>query len=577
MPARSAEHARRRADLVVLDVMMPGMDGLEVCRRLRLAGDVPVIMLTALGAEQDRVVGLEIGADDYVTKPFSPRELVLRVDSVLRRSAGDHGCRAAAGDRRRRPRRRPQAPHGRQGRRGARLHRRASSTCCAFLVGHPGQAFSREELLTQVWGWSFGDSVDRDRPRAPAAREGRGRPDRTRAAGDRLGHRLPLGRRVVSEQLQILAVAAGGGAVVGVLGLLAGWLLRRRSLRWQLALVAVVSVTTVIVGVVGDRAADVPLAPRPRCGHARDPRGRGDLARGRRDPVRGAGAVVAQASGRRYAASVAACPRDPRRTLPPSCASWPASWPRPVAGSRRPRRVSPGSRSPGASSSPGSPTTCAPRWPGSGRWPRRSRTTWPSTRRATTARSAARSTGWSRWSTTSSSSRASTPACCASSPRSSCSATWSARRSPGPTRSRAPAAYASRATCSPASRSPSTPPGSAGCWATSSSTASGTPRPTARSTWPHARWTAASSSRSPTAAAASTTSRASGSSTSATAGPRRAPPSRRSTTCTPRAPGSAWRSSRASSRRTTARWRWPTSSADEAGAAGCRFVVRLPA
>ena len=66
--------------------MLPGVDGLEVCRRLRATSDVPVIMLTALGEEQDRVVGLEIGADDYVTKPFSPRELVLRVDSVLRRA-----------------------------------------------------------------------------------------------------------------------------------------------------------------------------------------------------------------------------------------------------------------------------------------------------------------------------------------------------------------------------------------------------------------------------------------------------------------------------------------------------------
>ena len=68
--------------------MLPGLDGLEVCRRLRAASDVPVIMLTALGDEPDRVVGLEIGADDYVTKPFSPRELVLRVDSVLRRVGG---------------------------------------------------------------------------------------------------------------------------------------------------------------------------------------------------------------------------------------------------------------------------------------------------------------------------------------------------------------------------------------------------------------------------------------------------------------------------------------------------------
>ena len=76
-------------DLVVLDLMLPDLDGLEVCRRLRSTSDVPVIMLTALGGEVDRVLGLEVGADDYVTKPFSPRELVLRVQSVLRRAGRD--------------------------------------------------------------------------------------------------------------------------------------------------------------------------------------------------------------------------------------------------------------------------------------------------------------------------------------------------------------------------------------------------------------------------------------------------------------------------------------------------------
>ena len=83
-------------DLVVLDLMLPDLDGLEVCRRLRATSDVPVIMLTALGGEVDRVLGLEVGADDYVTKPFSPRELVLRVQSVLRRAAqGDRRVRCA--------------------------------------------------------------------------------------------------------------------------------------------------------------------------------------------------------------------------------------------------------------------------------------------------------------------------------------------------------------------------------------------------------------------------------------------------------------------------------------------------
>ena len=144
-----------RVDLVVLDLMLPGIDGLEVCRRLRAASDVPVIMLTALGSEADRVVGLERGADDYVTKPFSPRELVLRVESVLRR-AGE----------------RPEPDQGRLedgdlvvdlGRHEASLAGRVLALTAReydllrFLLAHPGTAFSREDLLQQVWGWSFGD------------------------------------------------------------------------------------------------------------------------------------------------------------------------------------------------------------------------------------------------------------------------------------------------------------------------------------------------------------------------------------------------------------------------------------
>ena len=78
--------ARERPDLVVLDLMLPGMDGLEVCRRLREHSAIPVVMLTALGEEENRIAGLQLGADDYVTKPFSPRELALRVSSVLRRA-----------------------------------------------------------------------------------------------------------------------------------------------------------------------------------------------------------------------------------------------------------------------------------------------------------------------------------------------------------------------------------------------------------------------------------------------------------------------------------------------------------
>jgi DNA-binding response OmpR family regulator len=143
------------ADLVVLDLMMPGIDGLEVCRRLRAAGDVPIIMLTALGAEVDRVVGLESGADDYVTKPFSPRELVLRVEALLRRvgeqSKPETGT-VTDGD-----------LVVDSGRHEARLDGQPLALTSRefdllrFLVTNPGTAYSRDELLQQVWGWSFGD------------------------------------------------------------------------------------------------------------------------------------------------------------------------------------------------------------------------------------------------------------------------------------------------------------------------------------------------------------------------------------------------------------------------------------
>ena len=146
------------ADLVVVDVMMPGIDGLEVCRRLRRVSDVPIVLLTALGAEQDRVVGLETGADDYVTKPFSPRELVLRVDSILRRSAGgtandtDVPSVMTDGD----------LVVDRDRRRVTLRGTETSLTArefdlLTFFLSRPGVAFSRDDLLQHVWGWSFGD------------------------------------------------------------------------------------------------------------------------------------------------------------------------------------------------------------------------------------------------------------------------------------------------------------------------------------------------------------------------------------------------------------------------------------
>jgi DNA-binding response OmpR family regulator len=146
----------RPVDLVVLDLMLPGIDGLEVCRRVRETSDVPVIMLTALGSETDRVVGLEHGADDYVTKPFSPRELVLRVDSVLRR-AGERAspvepATVTDGDLVVDASRHVATLAGRE----LSLTTREFDLL-RFLVRHPGVAFSRDALLRDVWGWSFGD------------------------------------------------------------------------------------------------------------------------------------------------------------------------------------------------------------------------------------------------------------------------------------------------------------------------------------------------------------------------------------------------------------------------------------
>ncbi|GAA4120170.1 response regulator transcription factor [Nocardioides fonticola] len=144
-----------RHALVVLDLMMPGMDGWEVLRRLRAVRDVPVVLLTALGSEEDRVAGLELGADDYVAKPFSPRELALRVDSVLRR-LGERDADVARvlrdGD-----------LVVDTGARTARLADRPLALTVrefdllAFLLAHPDRAFTRDDLLQQVWGWSVGD------------------------------------------------------------------------------------------------------------------------------------------------------------------------------------------------------------------------------------------------------------------------------------------------------------------------------------------------------------------------------------------------------------------------------------
>lgn len=144
----------RKPDLVILDVMLPRLNGLDVCRRLRAAGhDVPIIMLTARGQEADRVLGLKLGADDYVTKPFSFLELVARVEAVLRRrpakgqaSTDMEACEF--GDVRIDFRRHEATKNGRQIVLSAR-----EFLLLAYLVANRGAVVTREQLLDAVWGY----------------------------------------------------------------------------------------------------------------------------------------------------------------------------------------------------------------------------------------------------------------------------------------------------------------------------------------------------------------------------------------------------------------------------------------
>lgn len=162
------QHAALQPDLVILDWMLPGLDGLEVLRRLRARAPTPVLMLTARDEEADRVLGLELGADDYLTKPFSMRELLARVRALLRRI--EHARRMMAEDRRDGPallrsgalnvytEARLATLSGEQ----LDLSRTEFDLLCLFLR-HPGRAFSRDYVLDVVWGEEYvtGDrSVD---------------------------------------------------------------------------------------------------------------------------------------------------------------------------------------------------------------------------------------------------------------------------------------------------------------------------------------------------------------------------------------------------------------------------------
>jgi DNA-binding response OmpR family regulator len=153
---RSGEEALAELDrhgfgIVVLDIGLPGMDGFDVCRRLRARSTVPIVMLTARDEEADRVAGLELGADDYVPKPFSPRELAARIKAVLRRTSGfETPARLALGD----------LAIDRDAHEARLAGRPVELTgkefdLLAFLVEHAGIVFSREQLLDRVWGMSF--------------------------------------------------------------------------------------------------------------------------------------------------------------------------------------------------------------------------------------------------------------------------------------------------------------------------------------------------------------------------------------------------------------------------------------
>jgi DNA-binding response OmpR family regulator len=138
-------------DLVILDVMVPTINGLELCGWIRSKGDIPVILLTARGEESDRITGLELGADDYVVKPFSPRELIIRVKAILRRTGAQRArvpriieCAGLTID----------GQSRRVYRNGSEVFLTATEFDLLYcLASHPHTVFSREQLLAQVWGY----------------------------------------------------------------------------------------------------------------------------------------------------------------------------------------------------------------------------------------------------------------------------------------------------------------------------------------------------------------------------------------------------------------------------------------
>lgn len=143
-------------DLILLDLMLPELSGMEVCRIVRAESSVPILMLTAKSAEVDKIVGLEVGADDYVTKPFSFRELLARIHALLRRSEQRAGAELERPERVRLGRVEVDLAGHRLLRGGAPLPVKPKAfELLAFLLKNPGQVFTRDQLLERVWGYDY--------------------------------------------------------------------------------------------------------------------------------------------------------------------------------------------------------------------------------------------------------------------------------------------------------------------------------------------------------------------------------------------------------------------------------------
>ncbi len=160
-----AMHAREHPDLVILDIMLPALDGFEVCRRMRTWSKTPILMLTARGDEDDRIQGLELGADDYLVKPFSPRELVSRVRAILRRTNGSEEGATRRGPEHQAPQERtlfsfPGLSIDLPARRVEVMGQEIMVTptefdILALMAQAPGRVFTREVLMNKIWGYDY--------------------------------------------------------------------------------------------------------------------------------------------------------------------------------------------------------------------------------------------------------------------------------------------------------------------------------------------------------------------------------------------------------------------------------------